>query len=78
MGIRWQNKSASDTDLARKPAVISSSLLNLGSVFTNANTTLPKDSSPLAVSRGAVHLCVGPAALSALEGAAHFPVLQQR
>lgn len=46
VGIRWQNKSASDTDLARKPTVISSSLLNLGSVFTNANTTLPQGQQP--------------------------------
>lgn len=63
--------------LARKAAVISLSLLNLGSVFTKANTTLPKGRSPLAVSRGAVHLCAGPAAPSALERAAHFSVLQQ-
>lgn len=38
----------------------------------------PKGSSPLAISRGSVHLCVGPAAPSALDCAAHFSVLQQR
>lgn len=80
MKIRWQNKYASDTDLAQrrlKPAVISSSPLNLGSVLTNTDTTLPQAQQPFAASRGVVHLCSGLAMPPALARAMHSSWLQQ-